>query len=331
MLKVGELASRAGLTVRTLHHYDSVGLLQPSARSEAGYRLYDRNDIARLHQVQALRRFGMSLADIAAFLDSPDASLTAVIGRQIAALDQQMAEAVRLRQQLSILQGQLLRGEEPELSAWLNTLEQMNMHDKYFTKEEQGRMPILNRGPEWEAMKAELQQMVATGVSPGTPQARALAQRWMDTLMRDTDNDPQLMARLDAMWMKEETVREQSGITMEMRQFLMAANAEHKLALYARHMLPEEVVQMRKHFMGRAVEWPALIADICIQMRADPSPHTPEARALARRKNELFVDMIGTDPGALERFRSALESEPELATGRLMSNEIMDYLRQAAM
>ncbi|MBI3283816.1 MAG: MerR family DNA-binding transcriptional regulator, partial [Burkholderiales bacterium] len=47
LLKIGELASRSGLTVRTLHHYDQIGLLKPSARSEADYRLYDRADIAR--------------------------------------------------------------------------------------------------------------------------------------------------------------------------------------------------------------------------------------------------------------------------------------------
>lgn len=46
-LKIGELAKRSGLTVRALHHYDSIGLLCPSARSEAGYRLYNRDDIAR--------------------------------------------------------------------------------------------------------------------------------------------------------------------------------------------------------------------------------------------------------------------------------------------
>lgn len=72
MLKVGELAARAGLTVRTLHHYDSIGLLSPSARSDAGYRLYDRDDVARLQQIQALRAFGMALADIGAYLDSPE-------------------------------------------------------------------------------------------------------------------------------------------------------------------------------------------------------------------------------------------------------------------
>ena len=42
-----------------LHHYDTLGLLTPSARSDSGYRLYDKADIARLHQIQALRRFGM--------------------------------------------------------------------------------------------------------------------------------------------------------------------------------------------------------------------------------------------------------------------------------
>ena len=45
-LKIGELAARSGVTVRALHHYDSIGLLRPSARSDAGYRLYNRDDIA---------------------------------------------------------------------------------------------------------------------------------------------------------------------------------------------------------------------------------------------------------------------------------------------
>lgn len=63
LLKVGELARRSGMTVRTLHYYDSIGLLIPSARSDAGYRLYNRADITRLHHIQALRRMGVTLAD----------------------------------------------------------------------------------------------------------------------------------------------------------------------------------------------------------------------------------------------------------------------------
>ena len=83
MLKVGELAARAGLTVRTLHHYDSIGLLCPSARSDAGYRLYHRDDVARLQQIQALRSFGMGLADVKTYLDSLAASPLAIVERQL--------------------------------------------------------------------------------------------------------------------------------------------------------------------------------------------------------------------------------------------------------
>ncbi|MFH7095796.1 MerR family DNA-binding transcriptional regulator, partial [Klebsiella pneumoniae] len=49
LIQVGELAKRAGLTVRTLHHYEQTGLLTPSARSEAGYRLYNLSAVQRLH------------------------------------------------------------------------------------------------------------------------------------------------------------------------------------------------------------------------------------------------------------------------------------------
>jgi DNA-binding transcriptional MerR regulator len=330
MLKVGELASRTGLTVRTLHHYDSIGLLTPSARSDAGYRLYNRADITRLHQIQALRRFGMALADIAAFLDSPDASPAAIIARQIAAIDRQIADAAILRGQLAHMQDQLQRGEEPELSAWLTTLEQMTMHDKYFTKEEQQKMqPIIAGGPEWTALVNELRQTVADGVPPSAPQAQDLAQRWMAALSRDTGNDPALAVRLDAMWTKEAAVRDQSGITQQMRQFIMAANAEFKLTLYGKHMLPAELEIMRKHFHGRASEWPALIAEVQTQMAADPSPQAPKARELAKRWMELFVDMVGPDPATRQRFRAAHEAEPALGEGRLMTEKLLGFLMQA--
>ena len=80
-LKVGDLAKRSGLTVRTLHHYHAIGLLTPSARADNGYRLYDRNDIARLHQIQALRRFGLSLTEIGDHLNQ----LLRPFGRKIVA------------------------------------------------------------------------------------------------------------------------------------------------------------------------------------------------------------------------------------------------------
>ena len=69
---IGEVARAAAVTVRTLHHYDAIGLLTPSARTAAGYRLYDVGDLERLQRILAYRSFGLSLDKIAALLDDPD-------------------------------------------------------------------------------------------------------------------------------------------------------------------------------------------------------------------------------------------------------------------
>ena len=71
---VGDVARLAGVTVRALHHYDEVGLLQPSGRSAAGYRQYSGRDLERLQQVLCYRELGFSLDDIAVILDesAPD-------------------------------------------------------------------------------------------------------------------------------------------------------------------------------------------------------------------------------------------------------------------
>ncbi len=58
---MGQLASAAGLTVRTLHHYDHIGLVRPSGRTASGHRLYQEPDVARLYQVLALRQLGLGL------------------------------------------------------------------------------------------------------------------------------------------------------------------------------------------------------------------------------------------------------------------------------
>jgi MerR family transcriptional regulator, thiopeptide resistance regulator len=74
---VGELAKLTGITVRTLHHYDEIGLVQPSDRSRAGYRLYDDGDVLRLQQVLLYRELGLPLDQIAAVLDDPGHSARA--------------------------------------------------------------------------------------------------------------------------------------------------------------------------------------------------------------------------------------------------------------
>lgn len=77
-LKIGELAEKSGRTVRTLHFYEELGLLEPASRTKGGFRLYDKYALIRIHWISRLQELGFSLPDIKIFLDglherNPDA------------------------------------------------------------------------------------------------------------------------------------------------------------------------------------------------------------------------------------------------------------------
>ncbi len=91
---VGQVSAAAGITVRTLHHYDKTGLLSPTDRSPAGYRLYSDADLARLQQILFYRELGFPLDEIAAILEDPQAN----------ALDQLRARHRLLNEQITKLQ-----------------------------------------------------------------------------------------------------------------------------------------------------------------------------------------------------------------------------------
>ena len=89
---VGEVAAMAGVSVRTLHHYDETGVLVPSSRSRSGYREYDSGDLDRLQELLIYRRLGFSLREIAALLDEPGHDRRSALLRQRALLGQRIAE-----------------------------------------------------------------------------------------------------------------------------------------------------------------------------------------------------------------------------------------------
>ena len=95
-LTVGQVARLAGVTVRTLHHYDTIGLVAPRARSEAGYRLYGREDVARLQEVLFLREFGFPLEEIAALVSGPGYDRRKALARQRTLLEQRADHTRRM-------------------------------------------------------------------------------------------------------------------------------------------------------------------------------------------------------------------------------------------
>ena len=81
-MNVGQVAAAAGVSVRTLHHWDAVGLLVPSGRTAAGYRMYSTGDLERLRQVLTYRELGFSLEDVRRLLDDPEVDALDHLRRQ---------------------------------------------------------------------------------------------------------------------------------------------------------------------------------------------------------------------------------------------------------
>jgi DNA-binding transcriptional MerR regulator len=332
LLSVGELARRSGLTVRTLHHYDSIGLLTPSSRSDAGYRLYDRTNIERLHRIQALRRLGLGLADIGNALSGPQLPLTEVIDRQLEQIERELSQALRLKRQLIELRAQLTAGQAPDLAQWLDTLELMTMYENYFSPEELKRFPLLNDADaqaEWSAMVDMAQGMIDRNTPPDAHEAQILGLRWMRTLQRDTGNNADFLNRLDRMHASEPAVQAASRITPEVQRFVRQAVMEGRMAIYARYLKPHELAFMRKHYPVHMDDWPVLVAALRKEMALDTPPETPAVQALARRWMELFRSYAGDDPQTHLRFRQAHDNEPELMDGSFVDASLLAYLHKA--
>lgn len=92
LYKVSEVARLANVTVRALHHYDEIGLLRPSGRSAAGYRLYSESDLLRLHRIAVGRSLGLALEEIRRALDDPNTDARAVLAEHRAALVDRLSD-----------------------------------------------------------------------------------------------------------------------------------------------------------------------------------------------------------------------------------------------
>lgn len=333
LIQVGELAKRAGITVRTLHHYEHTGLLQPSARSTAGYRLYNLADIQRLHMIQMLAKAGLELAAIKDFLEQQTLTLPELLNAQIVSLEQQMRSIDTLLDQLIALRTELKAKGEPDLESWLHTLELMNMYDHWFTKEELQQLPFTaKKEPQasiWASLVQEVQTLMSRQICVADPQAMALATRWMERLEQDTAGKPEFLNRLNEMHSAEPQMREQIGISTQMTDYITRAFAETKLAIWQRYLSEEEMAFTRAHYFDRMMEWPQLVMKLHQAYQASVDPASEQGQRLAENWLELFESYAGTAPATQQKFRLAMQQEPHLIKGTWMTPDVLGWLQQA--
>ena len=133
--RIGELARETGLTVRTLHHYDQLGLLSPLSRTEGGHRCYTSGDVRRLHRIVALRSLGISLEEIGTLLDGePDP--TGLLRRQLDVVEERIRKASDLRARLLDVLNNLGRNAEPSARQLMQLIEETVAMNEPMTPEQ---------------------------------------------------------------------------------------------------------------------------------------------------------------------------------------------------
>jgi MerR family transcriptional regulator, thiopeptide resistance regulator len=211
--RIGDLAAAAGLTVRTLHHYDQVGLLRPSERSEGGHRLYTEDDARRLHEIVALRGLGLSLDQIHAMAGS-SIDPKALLAEQQRALTAQIAAAERLRARLGTLIASLEERQEPTAEDLLSLIRQTVSAEQlavgYLSAEQAaavGRRLAELGSSATVALRNELprlyQQALAeydSGTDPADPLVQALVEKIDEVSATLSGGDEQVTGNVRRMW-----------------------------------------------------------------------------------------------------------------------------------
>jgi DNA-binding transcriptional MerR regulator len=197
-LQVNEVAKVTGVSVRTLHHYDAIGLLVPRARSASGYRLYDDDDLLRLQQILVGRELGLPLEEIRRSLDDPGFDRRRALvaqrrqleersqqtARMIGAIDAALAllgakddekEETMTTKLESMFDGFDAKAYEAEAEArWGNTraYEESNARAKRYTEDDWKQIRA-----EQAAIYADAARLMEGGAPPSSEEAMDVAER----------------------------------------------------------------------------------------------------------------------------------------------------------
>lgn len=214
--KINDFAQIAGVTVRTLHHYDRLGLLKPSSRTGAGYRLYSDRDLARLQQIVTLKFIGLSLKQIKALLDGTDLDLKQTLRMQRRLLETKRWQVGMAIQAIDQAEQSLQSGGTPDAAALKKIIEIMERQNnmewakKYYSEEAQVKIAEKAAGftPEmqaavtekWNQLIRDVETAMRNQEDPASASARSLAERWSGMVRGFTGGDPEIQKGLNKLY-----------------------------------------------------------------------------------------------------------------------------------
>jgi MerR family transcriptional regulator, thiopeptide resistance regulator len=214
--RVQAFAELAGVTVRTLHHYDRLALLKPK-RTGAGYRLYGAPDLERVEQIVALKFLGLPLKQIKAVLDRDSRSLGEVLRAQRRALEEKRRRLDRAINAIADAERAIVPGRPPEAALLRRIIEVIDMSDqqedmrKYYSDDawaalSQRREAMTDKlrdiamegTRKWMALYGDV--IAALDADPAGPVAQALVDRWQGLIDEFTGGNQGIQEGLGRAW-----------------------------------------------------------------------------------------------------------------------------------
>jgi MerR family transcriptional regulator, thiopeptide resistance regulator len=234
-ITVGALATRTGITVRTLHHYDSIGLLKPSGRTDAGYRLYADRDILRLEQIVVLRGIGLTLPEVSEILSGSPEQLRHALETHAADARRRSEEMRTLAERLEHMTERLHTHRVVSIDEAISTIQVVNVFEKYFDRDQMdairkhaneiGADVINDAQAEWPRLIGAVRHEMQSGTPPDAPQVAALAKRWQELIDLFMNNRPDIGMAAGRMMSAEPSMRAQMGLDADVVNYIAEATA----------------------------------------------------------------------------------------------------------
>lgn len=214
-----EFAKQANITVRTLHHYDRIGLLKPNRRTAKGFRFYAEAEFARLQQIMTLKFVGFSLTQIKEILGSQTFEVAQTLKMQRRLIEAQRTRLNLILEAIARAENEFERHQEADLKSFQKIIEVMKMEQnfdwtkKYYSEEATGKIEERKNlwSPElqervtraWSELVADIEAAIKEGTSPTDERAKALAHRWKKLLSEFTGGNAEIQKGLNKMYADE--------------------------------------------------------------------------------------------------------------------------------
>jgi DNA-binding transcriptional MerR regulator len=212
-----EFATAAGVTVRTLHVYDRLGLLPPAARTDSGYRLYGDAELERLEQILALRFVGFSLEHIKELLQGPKWPLIVALRMQREIIAQRRRNLDAAMEAIEQAESALAAGDPVDRWKMLRDViealkveNDYNWTKNYYNEAAQDKLEqmrkntpkeVIEQGQrDWASLIADVEEAASRGEDVDSAHAKTLVERWRGLVGQFTKGDPDLHQGLNKLW-----------------------------------------------------------------------------------------------------------------------------------